>query len=310
MTNRQKEKIRNAVLYFVTHDNTVGLTKLMKLLFYLDFRTLQANERDVTGLVYRTWEHGPVPVDVWRELKDHSNDLNLSSVVKAVPFIEDPRDEPAGVRLRAVHGAKFSDRYFSPAELKELQNVSKMFKDLPASKVVEASHGRKELWSQVQGATGRQKISGFCLWSVCMKRGDVLYFPDWEFRDRGHADKLLVVMNTPGPADTENSKVVMLITTSQDKGRRKKDRGCQPVRREFFIPKSSYWNKDSWISFRREVEVRTVHQVQSAIEDKKCRIVTTLPETVINEIKNCMKRCCLDDLPRDVCEILGLKYGG
>ena len=80
--------------------------------------------------------------------------------------------------------------------------------------------------------------------------------------------------------------------------------------REFFIPKSSYWNKDSWISFRREVEVRTVHQVQSAIEDKKCRIVTTLPETVINEIKNCMKRCCLDDLPRDVCEILGLKYGG
>lgn len=61
-----------------------------------------------------------------------------------------------------------------------------------------------------------------------MKRGDVLYFPDWEFRDRGHADKLLVVMNTPGPADTENSKVVMLITTSQDKGRRKKDRGCQP----------------------------------------------------------------------------------
>mgnify|MGYP000030003272 FL=1 len=143
-----------------------------------------------------------------------------------------------------------------------------------------------------------------------MKRGDVLYFPDWEFRDRGHADKLLVVMNTPGPADTENSKVVMLITTSQDKGRRKKDRGCQPVRRGFFIPKSSYWNKDSWISFRREVEVRTVHQVQSAIEDKKCRIVTTLPETVINEIKNCMKRCCLDDLPRDVCEILGLKYGG
>lgn len=149
MTNRQKEKIRNAVLYFVTHDDTVGLTKLMKLLFYLDFRTLQAKGRDVTGLVYRTWDHGPVPVDVWRELKNHSNDLNLSSVVKAVPFIEDPRDEPAGVRLRAVHGAKFSDRYFSPAELKELQNVSKMFKDLPASKVVEASHGRKELWSQV-----------------------------------------------------------------------------------------------------------------------------------------------------------------
>ena len=29
MTIRQKEKIRNAVLYFVTHDKTVGLTKMM-----------------------------------------------------------------------------------------------------------------------------------------------------------------------------------------------------------------------------------------------------------------------------------------
>ena len=143
-----------------------------------------------------------------------------------------------------------------------------------------------------------------------MRRGDVLYFPDWKFRDWGHADKLLVVMNTPGPADSENSKVAMLITTSQDKGRRKKVPGCQPVRREFFIPKSSYWNKDSWISFRREVEVWPTSQVQGALDNGSCKIVTTLPEQTVNAIKNCMKRCCLDDLPRDVCELLGLKYGG
>lgn len=149
MTSRQKEKIRNAVIYFVTHDKTVGLTKLMKLLFYLDFRSLKAKGRDVTGLVYKTWDHGPVPVDVWKDLKDHAGTINLSSVVKAIPFTTDQRDEPAGVRLRAVQGAKFSDKYFSPAELKELQHVSEMFKGLPASKVVEASHGRKELWFKV-----------------------------------------------------------------------------------------------------------------------------------------------------------------
>lgn len=149
MTIRQKEKIRNAVLYFVTHDKTVGLPKLMKLLFYLDFRTLKAKGRYVTGLTYRTWEHGPVPVDVWREMKNHGNSLNLSSVVRAIPLVTERRDEPAGVRLRAVQGAKFSDQYFSPAELKELHHVSEMFKGLPAGKVVEASHGRKELWFRV-----------------------------------------------------------------------------------------------------------------------------------------------------------------
>lgn len=138
-----------------------------------------------------------------------------------------------------------------------------------------------------------------------MKRGDVLYFHDWEFPDGGHANKLLIVMNDP-----KTGMVAMLITTSQDKGRRKRTPGCQPTQREYFLPKTPYWNKGSWISFRRRVEVWHTSQVQGALDDNKCKIVTTLPEQTINEIKNCMKKCCIDDLSRDVCELLGLKYGG
>jgi uncharacterized phage-associated protein len=68
MTNieRRREKLRNAVLFFVKSDKTVGLTKLMKLLFYLDFRLYRETGEPLTGETYEAWNFGPVPADVWR----------------------------------------------------------------------------------------------------------------------------------------------------------------------------------------------------------------------------------------------------
>ena len=51
MTNqeRRREKLKNAVLYFVKNDKTVGLTKLMKLLFYLDLGYIEHVENRLQG---------------------------------------------------------------------------------------------------------------------------------------------------------------------------------------------------------------------------------------------------------------------
>ena len=102
MTNqeRRREKLKNAVLYFVKNDKTVGLTKLMKLLFYLDFRLYRACGESLTGQTYEAWKFGPVPADVWRELHEKQDcHLGLKSVVKIVPTKEDPRDEATGIKL-------------------------------------------------------------------------------------------------------------------------------------------------------------------------------------------------------------------
>ena len=144
---RRREKLKNAVLYFVKQDKTVGLTKLMKLLFYLDFRLYRATGESLTGETYEAWDFGPVPADVWRELR-HNEDagMNLKEVVKSIHVTPDPRDEAAGIKLCALPKAKFSDYYFTGREVQELKNISEMFKDLSAMLVVKAAHTRNDPW--------------------------------------------------------------------------------------------------------------------------------------------------------------------
>ena len=148
LAERRREKLKNAVLYFVQHDKTVGLTKLMKLLFYLDFRLYEKYGESLTGQTYSAWQFGPVPRDVWLELHEKRDcQLHLASVVKVIPTQPDPRDEAAGVKLVAIPAAKFSDEYFNGRELRELANVSQIFFEVPTALVVDASHGRDTPWA-------------------------------------------------------------------------------------------------------------------------------------------------------------------
>ena len=144
---RRREKLRNAALFFVRNDKTVGLTKLMKLLFYLDFRLYRETGESLTGETYEAWQFGPVPADVWRELHSHEDTgINLKSVVRIISVKEDPRDEAVGVKLVAIPTAKFSDRYFTGREVRELKTVSEMFQEVPAYLIVKASHAINDPW--------------------------------------------------------------------------------------------------------------------------------------------------------------------
>lgn len=147
MEERRREKLKNAVLYFVKNDNTVGLTKLMKLLFYLDFRLYRECGESLTGQTYEAWKFGPVPADVWRELHEKQDcGLGLDTVVKILPVKADPRDEATGIKLTALPKAKFSDYYFTGREVRELKNISEMFKGHSAATIVKASHTRNDPW--------------------------------------------------------------------------------------------------------------------------------------------------------------------
>ena len=149
MTNAEhrREKLRNAALFFVQADKTVGLTKLMKLLFYLDFRLYRETGESLTGETYEAWNFGPVPADVWRELRlREDTGMNLKSVLKVITTQADPRDETLGIKLVAVPKAKFSNKYFTGREIKELKDISEMFHGTPAYLVVKASHAPNDPW--------------------------------------------------------------------------------------------------------------------------------------------------------------------
>src|SRR5947207_7601192 len=60
-----EEKLQQVILYFLEHINNVhlGRTKLMKLLYFVDFDHAEKYGRPVTGAVYRKLPHGPYPKD-------------------------------------------------------------------------------------------------------------------------------------------------------------------------------------------------------------------------------------------------------
>lgn len=143
----QNEKLKNAIIYFVSHDKkTVKITKLMKLLYYLDFRHYRETGYSVTGQKYMAWPKGPVPADVWHEIKNETDrGCGVKDVAKILPV--QPNIDSFGYDLR-LKQSKFSDRAFTPRELRILREVSEMFKDIPASMMVQASHQKNDPWDQ------------------------------------------------------------------------------------------------------------------------------------------------------------------
>src|SRR6266480_4938497 len=61
--NYSEEKLQQVILYFLEHTNNVhlGRTKLMKLLYFVDFDHYEAHGQSITGATYRKLPHGPYP---------------------------------------------------------------------------------------------------------------------------------------------------------------------------------------------------------------------------------------------------------
>ena len=68
--NRRREKLINAIIYFVQNTNNCGLTKLMKLLNKFEFQIFNQTGTPPIGLKYYAWERGPVAKDLWEDIVD------------------------------------------------------------------------------------------------------------------------------------------------------------------------------------------------------------------------------------------------
>ena len=68
------DKLKNIMVYLMERMNNVpmGKTKLMKLLYYIDFDHMEQHGVPVTGSTYRKLPHGPVPVEamnLWDQME-------------------------------------------------------------------------------------------------------------------------------------------------------------------------------------------------------------------------------------------------
>ncbi|MDR0465996.1 MAG: SocA family protein [Deltaproteobacteria bacterium] len=125
----------------------------MKLLYYLDFRHYRETGHSVTGQTYAAWRKGPVPVDVWAEIrKGEDRNCGLHTIVKILPTAGNV--DAFGFDLKLLAGRRFDDYFFSPCEKRILEDVSFIFKGVPASEIIDATHMPGTPWETVVRTQG------------------------------------------------------------------------------------------------------------------------------------------------------------
>ena len=148
LTHR-RAKLLNAIIYFAQNTNFCGKTKLMKLLFFLDFLHFRETGKPVTGLDYFAWKKGPVPRALFDEISNQMQP-DMAEAIKVAPIDK---------FQKIVAKKRFNDEFFTPRETRILESVSFIFKDARAEDMVEISHLPNAPWEKTLKEKGEwQKI--------------------------------------------------------------------------------------------------------------------------------------------------------
>lgn len=136
-----REKLVNAVIYFAKNTNKLGKTKLMKLLFFLDFKHFKETARPVTNLEYFAWDRGPVPKDFFFEISGTKLPEDLAGAIS----IQGSGDFQ---KISTKIGVKPNMDYFSPREARILEEIAFVYRDVDAENISEISHLKNEPWEK------------------------------------------------------------------------------------------------------------------------------------------------------------------
>jgi len=155
--SHQREKLLNAIIYFVGNTKQCNTLKLLKLINFLDFEHFRQTGKSVTGLDYEAWKQGPVPRSLWAEFKHGPRD-DLASAVTILTHKDELTDQPTRRDFRPRR--KFDPKFFTKRELKIMERLAEFFLELTATQIGDYSHSRNMPWSKVyrQGAGSGQLI--------------------------------------------------------------------------------------------------------------------------------------------------------
>jgi uncharacterized phage-associated protein len=134
IVTHHREKLINAIIYFAKNTRYCGKTKLMKLLFFLDFCHFKQTGKSVTGLDYFAWEMGPVPKDLYEELDAMKPDLKGAVSVAEGEF------------RKIIPKRTLDQKHLTKREIELLETLSFIFHDSRAEDMIEVSHLKNEPW--------------------------------------------------------------------------------------------------------------------------------------------------------------------
>lgn len=126
-------RLKNAMLFVLEKISDVWVTKMNKVLFYIDFLSYKKYGSAITGLAYRAISYGPVP-ERWEKVYCQFDEIS-----------QEPKQigKYGGNMLQSSTKPDLS--YFTEKELLILNTVCKALKNLNASQISDLSH-KEKLW--------------------------------------------------------------------------------------------------------------------------------------------------------------------
>jgi len=155
LISHNREKLLNSIVYFAKNTRYLGITKLMKLLYFLDFTHFKQTGKSVTGLDYYAWKKGPVPSRLWREIINIDKHDDLKRTIS----LSGDKEEFQEIKAKE----KFNPEYFSKRELKLLKDIALIFKDARAEHIVKVAHLPNDPWDRTIKNMGKDAMIDYML---------------------------------------------------------------------------------------------------------------------------------------------------
>lgn len=147
LIDRRREKLVNAIVYFAHNTNHLGKIKLFKLLYLLDFEHFRQTGRSVTGLDYRAWELGPVPLRLMQEWEQPKPDFDAALEIVPEQVIDH-------VRQSVKACVDFDDSHFTRRELQIMQGLANKYRDTYSPHMIDVTHAENGAWAKVWDSEG------------------------------------------------------------------------------------------------------------------------------------------------------------
>lgn len=161
--NAHRRKLLNAVLFFARNTKRPNLTKMLKLLYFLDFTHFKQTGYPSISLDYYAWERGPVPKDFYEEIKDGNVPNDFAGKFTIIPSTRWEQEYPERKEYIFTAIEKPNTDVFTPRELEIIRNLCDIYRDATANQMKEVTHLPKAPWDITKKTKGLYQYIDYLL---------------------------------------------------------------------------------------------------------------------------------------------------
>jgi uncharacterized phage-associated protein len=142
MVSHERDKLINVIVFFAQNTNHCGKIKLIKLLYLLDFEHFRQTGRSVTGMDYRAWKMGPVPLAFYQEW-----DVPEADLAAAIDIV--PEKIVDYTRETVVPKIGFDGSHFTKRELRIMADLAANLRNSYSKPMVDMTHAELGPWEKI-----------------------------------------------------------------------------------------------------------------------------------------------------------------